>query len=248
MIAKDIQEDYNTYKDDTKASYDVSIPSILAMYDSLSDQDYRVLTVLMSFFNQYGETYISNKGLSENTNRSERSITRIIGSLKKQGYITVDYEYKDKMIVKRWIRPTDKLEEIKEKSKTARGIDKGRMSGIVISGVENKNNIINKNKEYIGEFKNVGLTDNELTKLNERFGVDLTNRLIEKLSTYIQSSPQKAKKYKSHYSVLIGWVIESVLEHNPPKFLTPEQLRECEKKFSKIGARYQFNNGKFYLR
>ena len=137
-------------------------------------------------------------------------------------------------------------ERIKDKDK-----DKDKVKEQANNVLEQSEEVVDnkgKKKEYIGEFKNVGLTDNELTKLNERFGVDLTNRLIEKLSTYIQSSPQKAKKYKSHYSVLIGWVIESVLEHNPPKFLTPEQLRECEKKFSKIGAKYQFNNGKFYLR
>ena len=147
MIVKDLQADYNALKDDTKHSYNVSVPSALSMYPSLSDADYRVLTVLMSFFNQYEETFASNKLLAESTNRSERSITRIVGNLKKQGYITVDFEYKGKEIIKRWIRPTSKLSEINQLSKSAIGIDKTGSRCIDKSGVENKN-INNKNIEY----------------------------------------------------------------------------------------------------
>lgn len=106
------------------------------------------------------------------------------------------------------------------------------------------------NKTYIGEFENVGLTDKEKEKIISKYGEDLTDRLIDRLSAYLKSNPKKAQQYKSHYSVLIGWVMSNVLENNPPKSLTMEQYRNCEKKLSSIGSKYQFNqaNGKFYLK
>ena len=176
-----------------------------------------------------------------------RGIRQIIADLEKIGVLLSNNYNSTKFNRTKWYSINyETLNSYTDKITAHVSLDDSSEVSLDDSSLNTKNT--KTNKTYIGEFENVGLTDNELTKLNERFGVDLTNRLIEKLSTYIQSSPQKAKKYKSHYSVLIGWVIESVLEHNPPKFLTPEQLRECEKKFSKIGAKYQFNNGKFYLR
>ena len=179
---------------------------------------------------------------------SPRAIRRYINKLEKMGILDSNQYSSNKYDHTKWYTiDYETLESYREieGADDVTDLDTSGLPKVVTSITKNTTKT---NKTYIGEFENVGLTDNELTKLNERFGVDLTNRLVEKLSTYIQSSPQKAKKYKSHYSVLIGWVIESVLEHNPPKFLTPEQLKECEKKFSKISAKYQFNNGKFYLR
>jgi len=57
-----------------------------------------------------------------------------------------------------------------------------------------------KQKPY-GEFQNVLLTDEEYTKLHERFNQE-THALIERLSTYIAST---GKKYKSHYATIISW-------------------------------------------
>lgn len=64
--------------------------------------------------------------------------------------------------------------------------------------VNNKEN----NKRKYGEFKNVLLTDEELQKLNDKFGEGKTKSLIEKLSAYMES---KGKRYKSHYATILNW-------------------------------------------
>lgn len=55
-------------------------------------------------------------------------------------------------------------------------------------------------KHKYGEYNNVLLTDEELSKLKTKFP-DWENR-IEKLSLYIES---KGAKYKSHYATILAW-------------------------------------------
>lgn len=57
------------------------------------------------------------------------------------------------------------------------------------------------NKESFGEFENVRLSEQELSKLKTRFGED-ANSYIERLSNYIASS---GKRYKSHYATILTW-------------------------------------------
>ena len=60
------------------------------------------------------------------------------------------------------------------------------------------------NKESFGEFENVRLSEQELSKLKTRFGED-ANSYIERLSNYIASS---GKRYKSHYATILTWAEE----------------------------------------
>ncbi len=69
---------------------------------------------------------------------------------------------------------------------------------------------VNKSKVY-GEFENVLLTEDEYTKLLERFGEKDTTSLIEKLSAGIAS---KGYKYKSHYATILNWAKR---DDNPPE-------------------------------
>lgn len=82
---------------------------------------------------------------------------------------------------------------------------------------ENKDEIVDENKggqkqknEQIkyGQFENVVLSDEEYTKAAEKYKEDLIP-MIEKLSSYIQSS---GKKYKSHYATFSSWVYQSIIE------------------------------------
>ena len=57
------------------------------------------------------------------------------------------------------------------------------------------------NKESFGEFENVRLSEQELSKLKTRFGED-ANSYIERLSNYISSS---GNRYKSHYATILTW-------------------------------------------
>jgi len=53
-----------------------------------------------------------------------------------------------------------------------------------------------------GQFKNVNLTEEEIQKLNTRFGDKTTQELIESLSEGIAS---KGYKYKDHYATILSW-------------------------------------------
>ena len=57
-------------------------------------------------------------------------------------------------------------------------------------------------KSKYGEFNNVLLSDNELTKLQEKFGAMKAHQLIENLSEGIAS---KGYKYKDHYATILSW-------------------------------------------
>ena len=75
---------------------------------------------------------------------------------------------------------------------------------------------VDKNKNIYGEFKNVLLTVDEKIKLVKRFGADKTARLIETLSTGIES---KGYKYKSHYAAILAW------ERKEPKVESGKKCR-----------------------
>ena len=97
----------------------------------------------------------------------------------------------------------------------------------------------NKGKKNYGELKNVLLSDEEIKKLNDRFGVNATNKLIFDLSTYIAS---KGKEYKSHYATMLRWAknngvveVRRATTSTPQEELTPEQKKknaEMRKKIS----------------
>lgn len=58
-------------------------------------------------------------------------------------------------------------------------------------------------KHRYGEYKNVLLSDDELAKLQNEYGDDLTQRMIRELSGYISS---KGAKYSSHYATIRNWI------------------------------------------
>lgn len=57
----------------------------------------------------------------------------------------------------------------------------------------------------LGEFKNVIISEDELEKLKRDYPHEYQDG-IEALSEYIMISPEKAKKYKSHYAVVRKWI------------------------------------------
>ena len=65
------------------------------------------------------------------------------------------------------------------------------------------NNLLNKIP--YGESKVVYLTEAEHEKLLQKFGAAKTQQWIEKLESYIHVFPVKAKKYASHYHVILTW-------------------------------------------
>ena len=96
----------------------------------------------------------------------------------------------------------------------------------------------NKGKKNYGELKNVLLSDEEIKKLNDRFGVNATNKLIFDLSTYIASN---GRKYKSHFATLLRWAknnevveVSRAVAIAPKEELTPEQKKKNAEMRKKI--------------
>ena len=80
----------------------------------------------------------------------------------------------------------------------------GRVEQSASSTVESRKQTA-ESKEAFGEFKNVLLSPEELSRLTERLGSESRrNRAIEILSAYKQS---KGKTYKSDYATFTTWVI-----------------------------------------
>lgn len=64
-------------------------------------------------------------------------------------------------------------------------------------------------KHKYGEYQHVLLKENELDKLNNEFGTELTQACITFLDEYIE---MKGYKAKSHYLCIKKWVVEAVKE------------------------------------
>lgn len=75
-----------------------------------------------------------------------------------------------------------------------------------------------ENSKY-GVLKNVSLSNEEYTKLKERYGASQTNHLIEELSTYI---PNAKTKYKNHYATILNWAKRKGIQE-VPKVITAQQ-------------------------
>lgn len=72
-----------------------------------------------------------------------------------------------------------------------------------------KDSIDTAEKDTFGEMKKVKLTQEEYSKLVERFGEKNTQLLIFELDTYIAS---KGAKYQSHYATLLNWAKRKAME------------------------------------
>ena len=68
-----------------------------------------------------------------------------------------------------------------------------------------------KEKHKHGEYAHVLLTDDELSKLEDEFGIDKTDKAIRFLDEYIE---MKGAKYKSHYLAMRKWVFRAVEEQD----------------------------------
>lgn len=78
-------------------------------------------------------------------------------------------------------------------------------------------------KHKHGEYQNVLLTDDELSKLKDEFPLEVDNQ-IENLSNYLAST---GKVYKSHYATIRNWIRRD--KEKPPnkitRFVKPETER-----------------------
>ena len=152
MIVKDLQADYNA-SEDKQFGFSVMASRLIPM-ESLSDRDFRVLAALISFFDIYGETFISNEKLADICGKSLSAIKRSLHDLNKNGFIRTRVERKGKLITRRYISETALLEKLRKESKSPK-MDEGKSKNAIEvkpkNGLENKSSI-NKTKEYSSAF------------------------------------------------------------------------------------------------
>jgi hypothetical protein len=92
---------------------------------------------------------------------------------------------------------------------------------------KNDKNVKNYIKPFLGEFKNVKLTEHEFKKLKLNFNSSFDIK-IETLSRYIENFPKKANKYKSHYATILTWDRNEKKKSGEKKILTGKEALEWE--------------------
>lgn len=188
----------------------------------ISGNQFRILVVIIrkTYGFQKKIDKIANVQICEATGLGKSVVSRAMAELKERGIITASG--KSVGIQKDWeLWKVSKIATFNEVSNSATFKAKVSKSGNSeklakaepklakaeqkvdsCADTQKKKETLKKTikKEY-GEFQNVLLTDEELSKLRQRFPAEVDS-LIEQLSCYIKS---KGKKYNSHYATLLNW-------------------------------------------
>ena len=90
-----------------------------------------------------------------------------------------------------------------------------------------------------GEFENIMLTTEEYIKLCER--LENADELINEADQYFEAQPDKAKKYKSHYAMLLSWDRRRKDAERPKQgFMTSDDIsrRNAEESHRRLAAMF----------
>lgn len=161
-------------------------------------------TLLFGFIDFYKSNssnrfYFTNDQLAEVLNCNPDTISRAISKIQKLNLIKTSHRIKAGGGTIRFV--TDIIYNVDSTKTTSHTRQK----------LQTNNNKINNNKiniqKKISDKKKfldfVFLSDNELEKIHDLYGIALTERYIESLNNYIGS---RGKKYKSHYHTLLQWM------------------------------------------
>lgn len=101
-----------------------------------------------------------------------------------------------------------------ERAKSYRDRKKERHANVTdnVTNVTQEENRKEKKRIYTtkyGEFQKVQLSDEEYTKLVEKYGKGAATTLIGELDGYLEAS---GKRYKSHYATLLNWARRKQIE------------------------------------
>lgn len=108
---------------------------------------------------------------------------------------------------------------------------------------ESSNNAKKKSQKPVkhkyGEYKNVLLTDEELSKLKEEYS-DYEER-IERLSSYVAST---GKPYKSHYATIRNWARKDAEKQTTRKEVVPSWIKKTPKNsFNSFSQQREYDYG-----
>ena len=199
----------------------LAISNETAREAGLSDSAFRLLIFMLSNSDDW---QFSVKGISSALEWEERKTLRVIAELKRSGHLVINkiqdkrghfgaYEwnlYEEPQSTELQISPNS------VKNRTRNLTELGKKPNSVKNVAIRKPNIYKKdqidirktkegeeNKNALGEFSNVFLSDSELKKLEEKLGAEKRDSYIESLGDYLKTHPKK--KYASHYRTILKW-------------------------------------------
>lgn len=180
--------------EEEKPNYYAIIPAEVRYDKELTPNAKLLYGEITALTNKEGYCWAGNTYFAELYKVDKITVSRWISELKNAGYISVELLHQGKEIKQRKITLLTKLLIPINK------IVKTPINKIV----KDNNTLINNtsNNIYIGELKNVKLTEDEYKKLIDRLGENKTLEMIERLSLYMGS---KGKQYKSHYATILNW-------------------------------------------
>lgn len=154
-----------------------------------------------------GQVFRSIESLADRWGWSQKKVRAYLAWLKSKEMVSTDGTPQGTLItIEKYEeyntlgQESDSTEDTPEgTTREQRGCNEGRRNK-----KEKKDKTDKKEKNNIrayGEFQNVMLTDDEYTKLVERFPRDYQER-IENLSAYLKS---KGRRYKDHYATILAW-------------------------------------------
>lgn len=148
-----------------------------------------------------GQLITGRQKIAREMKLNEHKVDRILKAFKSEQQIEQQSERYGRLItIVSWDEYQQSEQQTEQQVSNERATSEQRVSTIQ-EDKEHKNNKKNNNIRAYGEFQNVMLTDDEYTKLVEKFPRDYQER-IENLSTYLKS---KGRRYKDHYATILAW-------------------------------------------
>ena len=199
----------------------LAISNETAREAGLSDSAFRLLIFMLSNSDDW---QFSVNGISSALEWEERKTLRVIAELKRSGHLVINklqdksghfgsYEwhlYEEPQNTELQISPNLVKNRTRNLTELGKKPNSEKCSSIRKTNIYKKDQIdIRKTKEKeeekntLGEFSNVFLSDSELKKLEEKLGAEKRDSYIENLGDYLKEHPRK--HYASHYRTILKW-------------------------------------------
>lgn len=180
----------------------VWIPKEIWLDDRLNALDKCIFVEVDSLDNEEQGCFASNEYLANFCQCSETKVSNAISKLIELGYLFVkSFDGRQRILQSRLTK------NVRQPYKFCKAdLQKMQDNNIYNNKNNNKKEIIKEKKSY-GEFNHVLLTDEEYQKLNDCYGLVLTEKIVKFLDEYIE---EKDYKSKSHYLAIKRWVVDAV--------------------------------------
>lgn len=214
-----------------KPNYFAVIPASVRYDKNLSGNEKLMYGEITALSNKSGECWATNSYFANLYGVTPQAISQWIGNLQRNNYISIDYEYKDKQIIKRTIKIVGVSIYIEGVSSTALG---GYQENFKENNTRYNNTSINKMiKEYENE---IGLmTPFQLEKLQSYLDDFSEEMIIEAIHI---ASTRNAKSLSYVEAILKQWMSAGIKTKADIK-----EVKKDNKKKEDTGSDYLQANG-----